>query len=563
MAPDQAPASVEEFALGIQARNPSLVKGALDAGVQPNTTIYGRHPLWVLLGTGYDELPTGLQTGMTRDEFSARTSEIVNTLFDRGVKVAEEGKYQTQTQAYLVDRFLLSDDVNDAATIVIHAVNETLQDGRPAYQPDLTRLITGLFASGSVPEQADPQAVINHLVDDVVRLQETVRTRLLEPKTPAEKAVAEAGEKALYWTQPQARPDVLRIMTELGLLAARQGELPPGAAPGELAQKFSTEARPLPEFVSVIEKKPARQILNEMKEELVGLDEIKAETKSFTFRQSYDKARADDDLAPTKTPSFNTAFTGYDGVGKSTIAHKHAELLVALDLAGPNLVEITHETVGKMAGSYTPKVMAQFFAAADIINIEMTGGSRDKEGKNLDDYIMDALQASLDGRKTPPVILLSGWREDVEAALDNCPGVKALIKNFTAVPEPSIEQLGVALDRRLAGPPDKEGKTKGIVLEQAARDYVLREFTAARKRLGSNGFRNMREVDAIAEKLPDAISERLFGSDENEQALTTAADRKAVLNTAKLEDIQAINLRKILGGPALLKAPGIGFHAAL
>jgi hypothetical protein len=218
-----------------------------------------------------------------------------------------------------------------------------------------------------------------------------------------------------------------------------------------------------------------------------------------------------------------------------------------------------------MAGSYTPKLMTQYFIDADIVSLELTGSKYYKDGKNVDDYIFDALQASLDARKKPLVVFLSGQPEDVEAALDNCPGVKALIKNFVTIPDPSIDQLGQALVNRLAHPlkdgvPQKD--VQGLVIDEAALDYVKQEFIAARKRFGKD-FRNMREVDAVAEKLPDAIAERLFGSNENEQALTSAPDRKAVLNIVTLDDVKAINLRKMLGGENLLKAPGIGFTANL
>jgi hypothetical protein len=306
-------------------------------------------------------------------------------------------------------------------------------------------------------------------------------------------------------------------------------------------------------------------VLDEMKEQFVGFGDEKAEARRLAFRQSYDKARAGENLAALPVQSFNTAYLGGDGVGKSSFAHKQAELLVALGLSGPSMVEITHENHGKMAGSYTGEMMKAFFTNADIISIEMSGGTYLKDGKNLDDYVMDALQGSLAARKKPPLLFLSGWPDDVQSALDKCPGVKALVKNFVMVPDPSPEQMGQALIHRLAHPLKDGAENKdveGLAIEKAAVDHVQGELAAARKRLGK-GFRNMREVDAVAEIVPDAIAERLFGSDENEQALTTAPDRRALLNTVTLADVKALNLRKIFGGPSLMRGPGIGFTANL
>lgn len=73
----------------------------------------------------------------------------------------------------------------------------------------------------------------------------------------------------------------------------------------------------------------------------------------------------------------------------------------------------------------------------------------------------------------------------------------------------------------------------------------------------------MREVDAVAEKLPDVIAERLFGSEENEQAMSAATNRESLLRTVTLADVKALNLRAMLGGSALMKRPGIGFHASI
>ena len=67
----------------------------------------------------------------------------------------------------------------------------------------------------------------------------------------------------------------------------------------------------------------------------------------------------------------------------------------------------------------------------------------------------------------------------------------------------------------------------------------------------------------MAEKAPDALAERIFGSEESELALTTAGDREKLLKTVTLADIKALDLRKVLGGPSLMRRPGIGFGASI
>jgi hypothetical protein len=558
MAPDVTPALVDEFTEGVQQRNVQLVAAALNGGVQPDTCINGRHPLLVLLGTEYSDLPAPVQSYMTPVEFSNRTTAILDTLFDHGLKVAEEGKYATDTQAYLADRVLLSEDVDDAARVIIHAIHETLRDGRPAYELNLPVYIAGLFKNGIVSEAANYRAIVNGVVDAIGRLHDTVRNHLEHPQNAVEQDVAEAGEKAKYWVSPYQKPDIDVVVGAIGLQVARKNALAP--PPGELTEKFAERAaEPEPDvsgYLTVLGKKPPQQILQEMKDDFVGLDDLRTASKRLVFRQNYEKACAGDVFAaPLPQTNHSTAFMGSQGVGKSSFARKQAELLVALDIAGPHYCEVTKENLAVMTGSMTPDLMAAIFRKADVITIELSGGPRDGNGKNLDDAFLGSLQMSLAGREKKPVVFLTGSRSEMESALAGNPGVREMIGNFRTIKAPTPEQMAEALDRRF--------EKVHFTIDVDARNKLIGQFTAGLKRLGEDGFRYMREVDAIIEKLPDVISDRIFGSEESEQALMMAENKQAILRNVKLADINALNLVSVLGGPALAKRRSIGFTADL
>lgn len=556
MAPDVTPALVNEFTEGLQQRNVPLVTAALDSGLQPDTSVNGRHPLLVLMGTEYSDMPQPVQSAMTPAEFNSRTTTILNMLFDKGLKVAEEGKYATDTQAYLADRVLLSDDVEDAASVVIHAIHETLKDGRPAYQPDLPVYIAGLFKSGLISETANYRAVVSGVLDAIGQLHDKVCERLEHPQNAVEQEVSQARGKAEFWVSPYKHPDVDAIVTSIGLIAARRIAL----APGELKEKFTEQAEQqgpdVSGYLTVIEKKPPHQVLQEMKEGFVGLDDLKTAAKRMVFRQNYENACAEDTTAaPLPKTNYSTAFTGPAGVGKSTFARKQADLLVALDMAGPNYFEITKENLAVLSASMTPELLASICARADIITLEMSSGPRDNEGKNLDTAFLVALQMSLKGRESPPVIFLTGTRSEIDAALYHNPGIKEMIGNFRTVEPPTPEKMAEELDKRLAD--------ARFTIDVNARDLLIGQFTAGLKRLGEKDFRYMREVNAVLEKLPDVIAERLFGSEESEQAVMLDDNKKAILRNVKAADITALNLKSVLGGPALAKKRGIGFTADL
>ncbi|TAL39732.1 MAG: hypothetical protein EPN97_01880 [Alphaproteobacteria bacterium] len=554
MTPDVSSALVSEFTQGLEQRNVPLVTAALDSGLQPDTSVNGRHPLLVLMGTEYSDMPQPVQSAMTPAEFNSRTTAILNMLFDKGLKVAEEGKYATDTQAYLADRVLLSDDVDDAASVVIHAIHETLKDGRPAYQPDLPVYIAGLFKSGLISETANYRAIVSGVLEAIGQLHDKVCERLEHPQNTVEQDVSQARGKAEFWVSPYKHPDVDAIVTSIGLIAARRIAL----APGELKEKFTEQAEQqepdVSGYLTVFEKKPPQQVLQEMKDGFVGLDDLKTAAKRMVFRQNYEKACAEDaTAAPLPKTNYSTAFIGPEGVGKSTFARKQAELLVALDMAGPNYFEITKENLALLSGSMTPPLMASILAKADVITIELSGGPRDTEGKSLDTAFLASLQMSLKGREKPPVIFLTGATDDMEAALYHSPGVKELIGNFRTIPAPTPEQMAEALDRKL--------EKARFTIDGDARTALIGQFTTGLKRLGEKGFRNMREVDSILEKLPDVIAERIFGSEESEQPAMTGDDKQSILRTVKAADIKALNLRTVLGGPALAKKRSIGFTA--
>jgi hypothetical protein len=554
MAPDITPALVDEFTEGLEQRNVPLVTAALKGGVQPDTSVNGRHPLLVLLGTEYSDLPPPVRSYMTPDEFGNRTTTILNTLFAHGMKVAEEGKYATGTQAYLADRVLLSEDVDDAARVVIHAIHETLQDGRPAYQPDLPVYIAGLFLNGLISETANYRAIVSGVVEAIGHLHDKVRERLEHPQNTVEEEISKARDKAEFWVSPYRRPDTEGIVTAIGLIAARKSALEPGA----LKEKFTGEAeQPAPDvssYLTVFEKKPPRQILQEMKDDFVGLDGLRQEARTLIFRENYEKACAEDPLAaPLPQTNYSTAFMGAKGVGKSSFARKQAELLTALDIAGPNYCEITRENIAVLSASMTPDLMAEIFRRADVITVELTGGPRDEHGKNLDDAFLVSLQMSLKDREKNPVVFLTGSKGEIEAALYNNTGVREMIGNFKTITAPTPEQMAEALDRRL--------EKAHFTIDGDARTKLIEQFTVGLKRLGEEGFRYMREVDSIIEKLPDVISGRIFGSEENEQALIMAENKQAILRNVKAADINALNLKSVLGGPALAKRRGIGFIA--
>lgn len=550
------PGAVDEFKQGIREHDTALVAAALKKGVAPNTVVDGHHPLVALLRTGYDDLPPALKKHTPQLAFEQSTRDIVNRLLDSGAKVAEEGKFKTDFLPYLADRFLINPDTETVGNIVIHAISETLKDGRPVYEPNLPNFIANfLVVHGD--ERADYKLISTQILNQISTVYDVVRAKLENPQTDVEREVAAAGEKVLPWRSPMQRPGLDEILRQVGLSAGNIRMPASPEAGGDFEQAAQPRGVPVKDFLTEIEKKEPSAVLLDLKAQLVGHVELQRELKQLAFRQNFEANRKAQGLPEAEPENYSTAFIGNDGVGKGILAKKQVELLVALGLAGPNNFSITEENLGAIAGGTSPQSLAKIFAAADTIIVELppTPNAPGPNTPDLGKTFMLALQMSLmerKGLKKPdPIVILTGRRDDIEDLFDEVPALKTIVPNIRVMGDLSDAQLGEVLDRKL--------KKTGYELDDEGRKLVLKELADARKLFGSNEFRNAKEVDAVLKKLPNAMAERLSqDAEENESALIAPLNVDD-LTHATAADIKAINIPRIVGGLAQTRRKRAGF----
>ncbi|MDF3024556.1 MAG: hypothetical protein K0R10_1917 [Alphaproteobacteria bacterium] len=518
------PGMINEFKKGIFYRDPERVKRALDAKVEVDTPVKGRHPLHMLIGFDHSDMPEDIRRSISEDDFEARTTAIVNMLFDHGAKVAEPEKYTTRNFNVLADRLLLADNLVDLSTVVVHAIDESLTQGGKPYQPDPKKVIQASLQGAG--ENVDIIGHVNSVLTALERLHNTVVARLQNPTSDLEKQiVAQHGPQVREFTKPFRRPPVRSIIEDL----FPQGQVPPEVddALTQMSGAFSGRGRSSPgEYVTQIEKKTAQQVLTEIKDSFVGLTELKNEARSLVFRQSFD-AVTKDTASPDRV--YGEVIMGNEGLGKSEFLRKKAELLVALDLAGDKYVEFSQRNSGAASIGLPPKALAAIFAQADIINLEIPEPIHDGRADIADfgKRLIGALQLSLEGREKPPVLFLSGKPETIGEILSNNPALKPLIGGYTKLEDMTADDLSQILERKLKN-------DYKLTIDNDAREYVLKAIENTRKDIGSKDFTNAYEIANMP------------GEEVGSRILT-------------LVDVNALNLRKILAGPLLAKIPSIGF----
>lgn len=556
MATEFNPDMINAFKKGIEERDPDLVQASLNSGVRADTLVQGWHPAIFLLS------PSTAPRQKPTEEVRKSTSRILGKLLEGGMQMTEPEKYVTQHHDYVVDRLLLSDQIDDVSNLVIHAIYETLSEGRPVYKPDIGKIVDGNLRLVEKPDgTTDYKAQVSYALTRLEAVHETVRQRLLAPKTMVERELAANFAGSIgYWTEAFDRPPLRLAFADLGIPVN-------GAAPA-LAQKKRDDRSPaqmqedkfkdeMAQYVTQLEKKPPQTVLAEMQGEFIGLDGIKRSARKMMLREQFDASRAVMDLPETQK-SYSTVLLGNPGTGKTTVARKQAELLHALGISGPNYVEVSRENLVAGYVGQTEQKMLALFMQADVVFIDeaynLSDGS--ESGADYGKNVVGALLLALENRRDNLTIFFAGYPEEMEKFLTSNPGLKSRIGFYQTLEDPTLDQLGQVLDLRLA--------KGGFTIEPEARARVLKELEETKKKLGAKYFGNAREVRKIVDQIPDAIAERIFG-DETKLAVPD----KASLTQVTLQDIESLNLKEILGGRALEKPAGgyggtkIGFTAKI
>lgn len=541
---------IQNFIRGIELRDVKLVEESLKAKVSPNTQIGGSfNPLFYLLATSYERSSPDVQNAATAEEYAANTTKLIDLLFENGAKASEKGREGTGNRT-LMDSVLLSDNYFDASTVLLHAIKETLAEKRPIYKPDVRATVEAIVSEAAHEARRQPDAFVNvegsarNVINLLERLHDVVRTRLLNPTTELEKEiVGKYGSDVAHYTAPFARPEPAKIAQEVI-----------ENADDSLRQTFKRESGrasgELDKYLFVIDKRDPNAVLSDLESDLVGMEAQKKAAWKLVSGRMFREAATGAGFGEGPKKNYSEAIMGPDGIGKSTLARRKAELLVSLGLAGSTYVEFTKDNSAGPSINLPPEALARIFAKADIINIEIP--EIDYNPRNpMADFglrLIAALKASMEERKDQPVIFITGLPRVLEDVFQTNSTLESLIQKYTRLDDMTPETLIKVFDHKAAA--------ERYTVTKEARELVVKAIEEIKNELGKD-FSNGRGIKRLVDAFEDQLGDRHFGPG------STGTPGPAELKKVLPEDIRALDTYALLAGPALAKRQPAGFNAKI
>lgn len=274
---------------------------------------------------------------------------------------------------------------------------------------------------------------------------------------------------------------------------------------------------------ALLEASGAREVLDQLDRDLVGLQPVKTRLREIAALLVVDRARRQLGLA-TGAPSLHMCFTGNPGTGKTTVALRMAEILHRLGyLRKGHLVAVTRDDlVGQYIGHTAPKTR-------EVLKRAMGGVLFIDEAyylyrpENERDYGQEAIEILLqvmENQRDDLVVILAGYKPRMDTFFQSNPGMSSRIAHHIDFPDYPLEELLAIADLML------EAMQYRLSAEARAalREYVGRRMTQPR-------FANARSIRNALERARLRHASRLFAT------RVWTADREA-LATIQAEDIR-------------------------
>jgi probable Rubsico expression protein CbbX len=265
------------------------------------------------------------------------------------------------------------------------------------------------------------------------------------------------------------------------------------------------------------------EVLEELDHELVGLKPVKQRIRETAALLLVDRARKRMGLTQT-TPTLHMSFTGNPGTGKTTVAHRMANLLFRLGYVRKgHLISVTRDDlVGQYIGHTAPKTK-------EVLKKAMGGVLFIDEAyylyrpDNERDYGQEAIEILLqvmENQRDDLVVILAGYAERMDKFYQSNPGFRSRIAHHIDFPDYKDGELLSIADTMLV--------EQNYHLDAGAR-AAMTEYIALRR--GQPHFANARSIRNALDRARLRQANRLFEAsgtvDVNALTTITAADIRA------------------------------------
>ena len=236
---------------------------------------------------------------------------------------------------------------------------------------------------------------------------------------------------------------------------------------GSVFIEFNNKSMELKLDDSEIQRKEIEEELND----IVGLDEVKTYLNSLEQHLKISKLRAKKGLK-TAEVSKHMIFTGNPGTGETTIARIVSKMMkVAGVLENGQLVEVSRsDLVGKYVGHTAPLTMSVVNSAlGGVLFIDeaysLYRGKDDSFGLEA----IDTLVKAMEDHRDDLIVILAGYKKEMESFLDANSGLKSRFANIINFPDYTGEQM-LQIAQNIA-------RGKDYVIDEEASAKLLEYFT--------------------------------------------------------------------------------------
>jgi len=263
--------------------------------------------------------------------------------------------------------------------------------------------------------------------------------------------------------------------------------------------------------------------LEEVFSKIVGLESVKTYIRSLKARLKMQEARKTAGLRTDNTQTMHMIFVGNPGTGKTMMARTVADVLYHMNVISTNKLVETDRSglVAGYVGQTAIKTRQIVEKALDGVLFIDEAYSLAQGGENdFGQEAIDTLVKMMDDNRDRLVVILAGYKEDMQRFLNKNAGLQSRFARIIEFPDYSTDELMQIADIMYS--------EQGYFLDEGAKEELVKRINDARQ---NPQFGNSRYV------------RNLFEKSLNNQALRLSTD--TVLTKEKLTMITASDLKEV------------------
>jgi SpoVK/Ycf46/Vps4 family AAA+-type ATPase len=179
-------------------------------------------------------------------------------------------------------------------------------------------------------------------------------------------------------------------------------------------------------------------------EELVGMDEIKAEIKKLAHLKNIQEEQEKHGIKSGEM-GMHMVITGNPGTGKPTVARILGELFNSIGLLpSKHLVETQRkDLVGEFVGTTAPKTAAVIEKAMGGVLFldEAYSLAKEDAGNDFGKEAIDTLLKALEDDRGKFIFIAAGYKKEMDRFINANPGLKRRIKYYFDLPDYKPDEL--------------------------------------------------------------------------------------------------------------------------